>query len=270
MGCLPDSGACERRFTEPFVESLNGLDSSSFVHKACLDREIRDRPQPEALYVDRITGLRLVIERKTVAWPKDYIELHQADHYLVTQLLLLLDPLVKDGYFLLELSQAATKKRLSLAQIAKEIATQINAKVSRLTSGGIVAGVTEKMAWRAREQRLQERGLWSSGPGLVAQWSSDDGLPPLPEALPDQLLFELRRLLQSAEAKFADYMDDRRILLLDPVGELQHTPAEWWEAVFLRVGVPAAIGSIWTASEDEIEFGAWNWSFDRVWPRQDG
>jgi hypothetical protein len=65
MGCLPNSGRCERHRTEPFVQYLNDIENVSYRHEACLDIVIRNRPQPEVLYVEPSTAQRIVIERKT-------------------------------------------------------------------------------------------------------------------------------------------------------------------------------------------------------------
>ena len=72
MSCIPQSGGCERPFTEAFVEHLNQTGGSRYVHRACLDRIDSKNPQPEAMYVDSERKLQLVIERKSISWPIDY------------------------------------------------------------------------------------------------------------------------------------------------------------------------------------------------------
>ena len=83
MGCLPESGGCERQRTDPFVDHLNWLEGTNYVHKACLDVIDRNNPQPEALYVDEDSGASLVIERKNLVWPPEYAVGHKNDHFLV-------------------------------------------------------------------------------------------------------------------------------------------------------------------------------------------
>jgi len=70
MACLPSSSKCEWQEIRIFVEHLNETTSSNFVHKRCLDIEIRDSKQPEVLCSDR--ERELTIERKTFLWPPEY------------------------------------------------------------------------------------------------------------------------------------------------------------------------------------------------------
>lgn len=72
MTCIPQSGGCERPFTEAFVEHLNQTGGFRYVHRACLDVASSQAPQPEALYEDSGRNMQLVIERKSISWPIDY------------------------------------------------------------------------------------------------------------------------------------------------------------------------------------------------------
>jgi hypothetical protein len=82
MPCLPESGGCERPFTDIFIEHLNRAEGASFVHRACLDVAHRDVPQPEALCEDADQELQLVIERKSISWPIDSL----TDTAMITKL----------------------------------------------------------------------------------------------------------------------------------------------------------------------------------------
>lgn len=70
MSCLPESGGCERQRTDPFVIYLNSVEASNYTFAECLERIHRNKPQPEVLYVQQGTNRKLVIERKSLVWPK--------------------------------------------------------------------------------------------------------------------------------------------------------------------------------------------------------
>ena len=70
MTCLPQNGGeCERRFTDAFAKHLNEVEGTHYVHHTCLDIRARQRPEPEALYLDSLRNARLVIERKSICHP---------------------------------------------------------------------------------------------------------------------------------------------------------------------------------------------------------
>ena len=69
MGCMPESGGCERHRADPFVNYLNEITGSQFSHRACLDRMHRNSPHPEALYSDLGSGGELVMSVRLSSGP---------------------------------------------------------------------------------------------------------------------------------------------------------------------------------------------------------
>lgn len=106
MGCLPESGACERQRTDPFVHHLNWLEGANYVHNVCLDVLHRNSPQPEALYIDEGSDRRLVIERKNLVWPPEYALGHKNDHFVVDLVSDGLKGLIRDDAYELQLEFA--------------------------------------------------------------------------------------------------------------------------------------------------------------------
>src|ERR1700730_10803285 len=80
MSCLPQSGGCERPFTDVFVAHLNRTEGTRYLHSACLDVLDSTVPQPEALYLNAERGHQLVVERKSIPCPIDYPYRHSNDH----------------------------------------------------------------------------------------------------------------------------------------------------------------------------------------------
>ncbi|KXB07064.1 hypothetical protein AKJ51_02145 [candidate division MSBL1 archaeon SCGC-AAA382A20] len=72
--CL--NSKCEWRFIKGFVDLYNREYGTEYSRKVCPDVQIRDNKQPEVILEDGTTGKEIVIERKTVVWPVNYIENH--------------------------------------------------------------------------------------------------------------------------------------------------------------------------------------------------
>ena len=100
MICIPDSGGCERPFTDAFVSHLNREFGSSYRHKACLDHSNSSEAQPEALYEDYLVQEKsLVTERKSICWPLDFSHRHSNDHLLANLIARDLGTLLADDLY---------------------------------------------------------------------------------------------------------------------------------------------------------------------------
>ncbi|MFP4029618.1 MAG: hypothetical protein ACLFWL_17705 [Candidatus Brocadiia bacterium] len=66
---------CEWRFIRKFVELYNEEKETAYRREVCLDVRNADRKEPEVL-LEGSDGGQMVIERKSVVWPCDYIENH--------------------------------------------------------------------------------------------------------------------------------------------------------------------------------------------------
>src|SRR6267142_2645673 len=121
MGCLPESGGCERQRTDPFVHHLNALAGTDYTHSECLDLLYRNSPQPEALYVDEATGGRLVIERKNLVWPPEYAVGHNNVHFLVDRVIDGLSTLTDDDAYEIQFDLGVSGTPGQLEEFAREI-----------------------------------------------------------------------------------------------------------------------------------------------------
>jgi len=71
---------CEWSFLATFVSQFNRERGAGYTRSCCLDVRFRNSPQPEVLLVDVRNGSSLVIERKSVVWPRGYVAEHKAWH----------------------------------------------------------------------------------------------------------------------------------------------------------------------------------------------
>lgn len=267
MGCLPESGGCERQRTDPFVSHLNELEGRHFLHDTCLDQVFRNSPQPEALYyIDADTADRLVIERKTLVWPRDYVVRHKNDHFLAGLLLQGLRDLTTNTPYGIVLEAGLVGRGDELTEFANQIVTTVRRHFPKVERGRMIGSTKMGRRWRFfREDPSTRKADDEPEKGLVVRWYPDKTLD-LTVDPPDELLVDHSRLFDACVLKFQAYFDTRRILVIDQHGELRYTGGLWWAQIFERLPPPAEISEIWTGIHDWITDWDRGWIFDRLYP----
>jgi hypothetical protein len=269
MPCIPESGGCERPFTDVLVAHLNRVEGAQYMHRACLDVANSTIPQPEALYVDAENGRQLVIERKSISWPVDYPYRHSNDHVVGDLFARELRDLTVDDLYEIRLPMLMEGKRDVLLGYADQAIKQIRAKWFSVASGSGLKGRSGDRWWWAfhklpeweRQDNAPSKGLqitWA-GPSL----SFDDFLDP--SSLPDTLAAAIDKIYANCSAKFASYPEARRVLLLDPHGDLQTESADWWQKVWESMPPPPGIGEVWSGIFDWITDEEQDWTFGRLY-----
>ncbi len=277
MICLPESGGCERPLTDPFVAHINRLDGSTFSFVRCLDHPspaktglepsgaIENKSEPETLYQDGNSHARLVVERKTVVWPLDYAARHQNDHRIARVLLEELRDLADQQGMTIRLEPAHKMKRNEVSRFAHEIAASIRRSIQAIRNGQIVSSEKPGLRWSCYfdpYRAVSDEPLT----GLIIRWV----LPATdvtPDELPSAFTKHVQKLFASAVKKFRGYSDARRVLLLDPHGDVRYTDGWWWRSVLKTVPVPAMIPEVWLARYDWITDYDQGWEFERIHPR---
>jgi hypothetical protein len=269
MPCLPDSGGCEKPFTDVLVAHLNRVEGAHYMHHACLDVADKTVPQPEALYVDSESGSQLVIERKSISWPVDYPYRHKNDHAVGELFAERLRDLTVDDLYEIRLPMLMEGKRSELLGHASEAVMQIRANWSAIAACNGLKGRAGNKWWWAfgklsdwdKEENAPSKGIKVTlvGPGL----SFDDFLNP--EDLPGALVTSIDKIYAGCSAKFASYSEIRRIVLLDPHGDLQTESTDWWRRVWAHKPPPPAIGEIWSGVLDWITDETQDWVFEQLY-----
>lgn len=266
MGCLPESNGCERQRTDPFVRHLNEVESRDFRHQLCLDRVFRNTPQPEALYVDAGTGIRLVIERKTIAWPRDYIVRHQNDHLVAEILCDKLGARLADAPYAIVLECALRGRPSELRVFAGQIVESVLRRFPEVETGRGIGSPTWGRRWRIIREPPDDRIAEDEPPhGLVIRWFPTEASPQPYADASDELLAEVGRHLVSCASKFRDYAGDRRVVLLDQQGELRYWSCRSWQRAFHLSPPPAEVPEIWMAIHDWIADDELGWIFERLY-----
>jgi len=267
MSCLPESGGCERPFTDAFVDFLNRNRGTHYVHRACLDRDSRV-PRPEALYVDAQTNLNLVIERKSISWPIDYPYRHSNDHFVFDVLSQALKGLKLNDLYEVRFPMLIRGKREELRPFVLVAADAIRANWTKVASGAALKQqVSADWWWGFRRVPEPEREDNSPPTGLQVTWVGRSmGLDHYldPAKLPDDLALALRKIYSACVAKFAAYADAKRVLVLDPHGDLRHQPIDWWKELWSALPPATEIEEIWSGIFDYVDDESQDWQFERL------
>jgi hypothetical protein len=265
MSCIPESGGCERRFTDPFVGYLNEVKGAGYAFRECLDIKDRQGSQPEALYFDAVQNRVLVVERKSISWPTDYSHRHSNDHYVADLFVEELKPCRFDNdLYEISLPLLIEGSKRDLRPFVAEAAKKIRSRKLQAESGLVIREqVNEKWWWAFRKVPGWDREDGEPSTGLKFSWNGPitrftDYIEPT--ELPGALTRCFDKIFSDCVKKFSTYSDAERILLLDPHGDLQHQEVDWWKAVFSKHPPPAMIGEIWSGTFDDEWEG---WTFHR-------
>ena len=269
MSCLPKSGGCERPQTDAFIRIRNSMFGSHFEHRACLDRSDSSRPQPEALYEDPQTGESLVVERKTFAWPLNYVQLHQNDHFLAETITGALADIEFDDLYEVQLPMLRGGTRLELRPLALDIAARIRARWKELPKDKVfVSAKGAALPWRfLRVSEVDREDLPSGTRGLRFDFVGTFEVFGFGLEHPPELVEQLERLYASCQKKFLEYGTSTRVLLLEPQGDITHNGDAWWKTLFELSPPPECINEIWEENFDYVDDKTREWIFEQVFRR---
>lgn len=262
MACLPKSYSCEHQVTNPFVEYLNDLRNTRFVHVSCLDKarksEKRTSKKPDALYSDEQTGQQLVVEHKSLLWPPQLAERHKNDHFLVDELLSLLDPEIVNESFALKLPYLLNASRNEIKSFAKSIATTITESKDLVLAGNTIGSALAGRAWRLS---LVDPYGFRSEAGI---FFSDDLNEINSTASRVSWSQHLNTLLSNAAEKFVTYGNAQRIVLLEII-DLITLPFRMGQLLKGET-VPPEINEVWTALYEYFDDDTEGWLYKIEWP----
>ena len=267
MTCLPEPGGCERSRTDAFVAYLNQLEGSRFTLRASLDRLHRNSPRPEALYSDSGNGAELVIECKSVVWPRDYAARHRNDHIIADALTKELRKLADALPLSIDLELAPRMSRDELLAFAREVSDAVRSGINSVLAGRAIGSRKGGRPWTCfLDPEDRDPDFDDPATGLIVRWTQPGIVSP--ENLPGKLACEIQRLFHATVAKFCSYPKARGILLLDPYGSIRYTGDWWWARALKTVPVPAEIAEVWLARFDWVTDFEEGWMFERLHSRR--
>jgi hypothetical protein len=263
VSCIPHSGGCERPATDALVNHLNWLEGSQFEHRACLDQIDRTRPQPECLYVDSRDAKNLVIERKSIAWPESHSHMHSKDHELANAIYERLAGVEFHTLYTLAMPSITSGSKAEFIEAGRSVAERIKAGYAGLQWGESIEidCLGKHLSFRIRQ--LVDRGDNEPDSGVVIVWPMNWQMFPAPD-LSNKLRAQVERIYAACVRKFAGYSDARRILMLDPHGEISFTSARTWNEFLMNNAPPDAINEIWIGQHGTDDFGEEEWVIEKV------
>lgn len=262
MTCLPSPSKCEWAELKYFVQHYNEDGNASFQHECCLD--LSGGPSaPEVLCRDN-AQTTMVIERKTLVWPRNYVQAHKAWHVVADEISRLLNPCMQNSAFALTLPEPESFSDMALTGLAKEVSREAAEHIPRLQQGESVhlnslAGTT---FWRefagSRDYDEPSTGLIFRNTESPHANLSDPAQTPMDF---DQVLV---KFFDDCHKKFQDYSSSRKILVLNlvSVALYEQLDAIWWKAYLSKNAPCQTVDEIWVS----FNFGEaeQDWTFTKV------
>ncbi len=260
-----------------FTLHYNELHGTSYRLEKCLDVEKSggpepDRPQPEVLLVDSSGEPPLVIERKTVAWPRHYIRRAQQEDELTDILLERLNPLFHDSAYALDVwapdvFESKTNKP-EIQATAHGIAEAVAGGARSSVLHGFSVG-HKQVRWSFR--RVDENDLDEDFPrcGVVVTLHGvgSESLADEPEALVSRHLemvtrtrHELAKQLSAAARKFFGYDDYIKVVVLEFYGE--YLTDEDVGRLLAEAELPVMVDQVWVAREKWVSSYQWQLTYE--------
>lgn len=249
--CMPDSGRCERVYVEPFVHFLNSERGTNYRFQACLDVQDRVSPQPEVLYLDdqQPDGLKnLVVERKSIVWPKDYAKHHSSFHMVADMVDKPLTDLLGDAPYLLTLPGPIRGTKSEIKGLGLEILSQAEKRLALLRAGHPISGCG-RLWWVLQRQEHGEREYWEPDSGLMIQQQGDDhpSIEDYPRALADVQRL-VSQALRRCGVKFHRHQDARCIGLLEYYSDF-YLGEDAFRSMLQSCPPPAEVHEVWLRCE---------------------
>ena len=174
---------------------------------------------------------------------------------------------LKDDLYEVSLPLLIKGSEKELQPFVAAAVSRIRAEWSKVGAGGVLRGRADDKWWGFRRVPDWDKEDDSPEIGLKFSWEG----PPMqlgdfldPSGLPEPLVFSLNKIFSSCVKKFQSYAHARRILVLEPHGDLQHQPLDWWQDAFRSNVPPAEISEIWAGSFDWVDEYSRGWVFERL------
>ena len=222
-------------------------------------------PQPEALYVDPTSGQRLVVERKNLIWPPDYAQIHDSLHMVTGIIDAAITPhLIAEKPYVFTMADRIRGSVPALRQHAERVGDAIVRGLDAVHAGKIIRSRVKGREWSFRAEGIHERDWDEPSDGI--RYVFNGAVTELDWGeVPDGLLVELRRLLDSASLKFATHERAERILVIDFHGDLRH-PRLFIEQLLASVAIPSNVDEIWMSTHALVTELHYGWIHQQLWP----
>ena len=267
--CSPPQGKCEWVHLRDFVAHFNTSHGPRYIRSRCLDVENSSEKEPEVL-LEAPACVPVVIERKSVVWPKGHISDHSKEHHLDEILFGRLRGRFRDAPYRITFNEVSLKgkKKKEIEAIAEQISGTVlsNLPMAKSQSG---IGSSLPVPWHLipishweRDETYPEVGLgiFFESEGFQAD-TRDKILPKKGYAQ------RFKREAKNAAEKFAKYDYCIKLLLVQFYGD-----GSVWLGdeeiikIIQSAKLPTLIDQVWVAWEDWVSEYDYEIAWKRVHP----
>ena len=213
--------------------------------------------------MDAADGRSLVIERKSISWPESYAYEHSKDHDLAEEIRKRLSGLQFQQVYSLRIPAVGTASREELSAIGTCVASAIRSHYAQLRGEEVVKFQCQGRTFEFCIQPLEDRDYDQPDCGLVFLWEGKFSWQS-PEELGPKLIGQLQKIYAACVQKFATHATSRRILMLDPHGEIQFKGALWWHQLLTKWPPPIDIHEVWMGASGTNDWGEEEWLIEKV------
>lgn len=256
---------CEwRDGLEDFVRHYNHENLTSYTRTDCLDiarSGARTDKEPEVLLTDSISSRQMVVERKSVAWPKFFLQRHEHGHIFADSIFRQTHDKFQGSHY--ELAVSTDEVEHLNKNAVKTIAGDIGSVLMGIDPSSIPFRRSNPIHWSFRETDADE---YPNRKGIVVVWQKAFTLECFNrDAAIVGTVAAMEQEIAEAAEKFTGYENARKLVLLYFYGD--QLSEEDVPPLLDRIAVQQMIDEIWMAerawiSEDDYDIG-----FKRIFVR---
>jgi hypothetical protein len=259
-----DPGKCEWRggALDAFVQHYNEISGTKYELTKCLDvvRISGVTPkEPEVLLTDMSTSTQMVIERKSVVWPKSYLYQHDLGHEFAGLIWKGAKGRFHEAGY--KLSIRSDELRALSGKQVRDAGKQIGDAVSSLTPADLPIQRAQPIKWWLRviepgEEEQDFKGIAINEFGSMGLDDSkrEEAVAGIPS--------EIQEKLNAAVEKFQKYEKQVKLVLLDFYSE------DLWEddipPMMNQILIPEMIDEIWRTTRDWVSADDYEVGYDRL------
>ena len=228
---------------DKFVSHYNRENRTNYALAECLDilrTGGRTEPKPEVLVTDASRSRQMVVERKSVVWPPDYILRHQIEHDFANVIWQQTKDRFQDDCY--ELTVSAEELGKLDSRSVKQIALEIGSVLVGNPSSMPIRSLTP-VPWHFHRANTYDDSGTRKGIVVI----HEDPMMALEDFNRDDAVVgtaaAMERELAEATPKFSGYEAARKVVLLDFYGN--ELCDEDVPLLLERISLPQAIDEIW-------------------------